>query len=141
METHQLKEAGLLTSTAVARLLGIGTTTLRRLEGTLFEHVPRQGTRKMRMFTPEQVEILRKVLREETRLGPKPQLVGIEELARRAACSMQTIRKRLGTELPAGRKLSHEPRAKWVPRRRVMGPPPLRVMGPGGDDVIGLDCR
>ncbi|AGP39499.1 hypothetical protein [Sorangium cellulosum] len=41
----------------------------------------------MRVFTPEQVEILRKVLREKTRLGPKPELVGLEELAGRAACS------------------------------------------------------
>ncbi|XYH98459.1 MerR family transcriptional regulator [Sorangium sp. So ce1128] len=113
METRQLKEAGLLTSTAVARMLGIGKTTLRRLEGTLFEPAPRQGSRKMRVFTPEQVDVLRKTLREKTRLGPKPELVGLEEIARRAACSMQTIRRRLGRELPPGRKLSQGRRAKW----------------------------
>ncbi|WP_437972232.1 hypothetical protein WMF04_24335 [Sorangium sp. So ce260] len=113
METRQLKEAGLLTSTAVARMLGIGKTTLRRIDGTLFEPAPRQGSRKMRVFTPEQVELIRKTLREKTRLGPKPELVGLEELARRATCSMQTIRRRLGAELPAGRKLSQGPRAKW----------------------------
>ncbi|XYH98492.1 hypothetical protein ACMHYB_01640 [Sorangium sp. So ce1128] len=49
METRQLKETGLLTSTAVARMLGIGKTTLRRLEGKLFEPAPRQGSRKMRV--------------------------------------------------------------------------------------------
>ncbi|WP_437827898.1 hypothetical protein [Sorangium sp. So ce1153] len=67
----------------------------------------------MRVFAPEQVEDLRNELRQKTRLGPKPVLVGLEELARRAACSMQTIRRRLGAELPAGRKLSQGPRAWW----------------------------
>ncbi|WP_437523409.1 hypothetical protein WME79_34035 [Sorangium sp. So ce726] len=46
-ETLRLKEPGLLTSTAVARMLGISTTTLRRLEGKLFEPAPRQGNRKV----------------------------------------------------------------------------------------------
>ncbi|WP_437994731.1 hypothetical protein WMF26_24990 [Sorangium sp. So ce185] len=102
-----------MTSTSTARMLSIGTTTLRRIEGTLFEPAPRQGSRKMRVFTPEQVDVLRIALREQSRLDHKPELVGLEELAHRAACSMQTIRRRLGTELPAGRKLSQGPRAKW----------------------------
>ncbi|XXX73038.1 hypothetical protein WMF30_35850 [Sorangium sp. So ce134] len=97
----------------MAQMLGIGKTTLRRIEGTLFEPAPRQGSRKPRVFTPEQVELIRRTLRERTRLGPKPVLVGLEEVARRAACSMQTIRRRLGMELPPGRKLSEGPRAKW----------------------------
>ncbi|WP_437801290.1 MerR family transcriptional regulator [Sorangium sp. So ce693] len=91
METRQLKEAGLLTSTAVARMLGIRKTTLRRIEGQLFAPAPRQGIRKMRVFTPEQVDVLRKTRREKTRLSRKPELVGLEEVTRRAACSMQTI--------------------------------------------------
>ncbi|WP_437671195.1 hypothetical protein [Sorangium sp. So ce131] len=66
----------------------------------------------MRVFNPEQVDVLRKTLREKTRLGPKPELVGLEEVARRAACSMQTIRRHLGTELSPGRKLTPGPRAK-----------------------------
>ncbi|WP_437755730.1 hypothetical protein [Sorangium sp. So ce1389] len=67
----------------------------------------------MRVFTPEQVELLRKMLREKTRLGPEPELVGLEEVARRARCSIQTIRRRLGRELPAGRKLSERARDWW----------------------------
>lgn len=55
-------------------------TTLRRLDGKLFEPVQRQGKRKMRVFTAEQVEVLREALRENTRLGLKPKLVGIEEV-------------------------------------------------------------
>ncbi|WP_437768995.1 hypothetical protein WME77_19155 [Sorangium sp. So ce764] len=70
----------------MARMLGIGTTTLRRIEGTLFEPAPQQGSCKMRVFTPEQVELIRKTLREKTRLGPKPVLVGLEEAARPWRC-------------------------------------------------------
>lgn len=103
------KEAGLLTSIAVARGLGIGKTTLSRLEGKLFEPAPRQGSREMRVLTPEEVDVLRQTLRERIRLGPKPELGGHEDVARQAACSMQTIRRRIGTELPSGRKLSHGP--------------------------------
>ncbi|XYH92934.1 MerR family transcriptional regulator [Sorangium sp. So ce1128] len=113
METRQLKETGLLTSTAVARMLGIGKTTLRRLEGKLFEPAPRQGSRKTRVFTPEQVEVLREELREKTRLGPKPELVGLNDVARRAGCSAQTIRRHLGTGLPPGQKLTEGLRAGW----------------------------
>ncbi|WP_437796447.1 hypothetical protein [Sorangium sp. So ce693] len=98
---------------AVAPMLCIGTTTLRRREGKLFEPVPRQGRRKIRVFKPEQVEVLRESLREKTRLGAKPEFVGLEEVARRAARSMQTIRRRLGTELPPGPKLTQGPRARW----------------------------
>jgi len=112
-EVRALREAGLLTAPDVAKALGIGATTLRRLEGKLFEPVQRQGKRKMRVFTPEQVEVLRKELREKSRLGPKPKLIGLGELARRAGCAVQTIRKRLGTEQPPGRKLTKGPRALW----------------------------
>jgi hypothetical protein len=65
----------------------------------------------MWVFTPEQVEVLRMELQAKTRLGPKPELVGLGELARRAGCAVQTIRKRLGTELPPGRKLTEGSRA------------------------------
>ncbi|WP_437953422.1 MerR family transcriptional regulator [Sorangium sp. So ce296] len=77
METHRLKEAGLLTSAVVTKELGLSATTLRRLEGKLFEPVPRQGKRQMRVFTSEQVEVLREALWEKTRLGSKPELVGL----------------------------------------------------------------
>ncbi|WP_437980737.1 hypothetical protein [Sorangium sp. So ce117] len=63
----------------------------------------------MRVFTAEQVE----VLRERTRLGPKPELVRLEEVARRAGYSMRTIRRRLGAELSPCRKLVEMPRARW----------------------------
>jgi hypothetical protein len=112
-ETCRLREAGLLTLAVVTKDLGISATTLRRLEGKLFEPVARQGKRQMRVFTSEQVEVLRKALRENTRLGPKPKLLGLGEVARRAGCSAHTIRTRLGTELPPGRKLSEGPRAGW----------------------------
>lgn len=69
-ETRRPREAGLLTLGIVTKELGVSATTLRRLEGKLFEAVPRQGKRQMRVFTPEQVEVLREALREKTRRGP-----------------------------------------------------------------------
>lgn len=66
-EVHAIREAGLLTAADVARALGIGKTTLYRLEGKLFEPVPRQGKRQMRVFTPDQVAVLRKALRVNAR--------------------------------------------------------------------------
>ena len=75
-EVRALREAGFLTVSEVAKNLGIGTTTLLRLQGKLFEPVPRHGKRKMRVSTAGQVEILR------------------TELARRAGGALQTIRKR-----------------------------------------------
>jgi hypothetical protein len=112
-ESKRLREQGFFTSGAVARELGISLNTLRRLEGTLFEPVARHGTRGLRIFTASQVEELRRALLQKTRLGPKPELVGIGEVARRAGCAVQTIRKRLGKELPRGRKLTQGPRAWW----------------------------
>ncbi len=62
VQVEQLQDAGLLTSKKVAELLGIGVTTLRRLEGVLAESVRRYGKRNMRVFTHEEVEALRKAV-------------------------------------------------------------------------------
>ncbi|KYG09064.1 hypothetical protein BE21_19925 [Sorangium cellulosum] len=85
LETCRPKKAGLLTSTAVPRLLGIGITTLRRLDSKRFEPVPRQESRKMQVSTTQQVKVLWKAILENTRHGLKPELIGLEEVARRAA--------------------------------------------------------
>jgi hypothetical protein len=111
-ETRRLREQGLLTSGVVARELGVSFTTLRRLEGKLFEPVPREGKRGLRVFTPEQVEQIREALRKMTRLGAEPELLSLEEVACRVGCSSNTIRRHQGTELPAGRRLA-EPRDGW----------------------------
>jgi hypothetical protein len=112
-EIERLHAQGFFTSGAVARKFGISLNTLRRLEGRLFAPVARHGKRGLWLFTASQVEDLRRALREKTRLGPKPELVGIVEVARRAGCAVQTIRRRLGRELPRGRKLTQGPRAWW----------------------------
>jgi hypothetical protein len=70
-EVNQLRERGLLTSGAVARMLAIPLNTLRGLEGRLLERVPRQGKRRLRVFTPEQVERLRAVLPEAGKARPQ----------------------------------------------------------------------
>lgn len=50
-ETHRLRNEGLLTATAVAEELGIGAITLRRIEGKLFDPVPRRRKRRNRSST------------------------------------------------------------------------------------------
>ncbi|TKC98181.1 hypothetical protein [Polyangium fumosum] len=112
-ETARYRAEGYLTATDVARQLGIGQTTLRRLEGKLFEQAPRRGTRKIRVFTPDQLPELQVLLKKETLLGPAPELIPLGEVARRAGCCRNTIRARLGKELPAGRLLTH-PRTSFA---------------------------
>jgi AraC-like DNA-binding protein len=111
-ETKRLREQGFFTSGAVARELGISLTTLRRLEGTLFEPVARHGKRELWIFTSEQVEVLKKALREKTGLGRGPHLLSLAEVAQRAGCSVATIRRRQGKELPAGQRVAY-PRTMW----------------------------
>jgi DNA-binding transcriptional MerR regulator len=54
----QLKEAGYLTTSDVARVLGIGTTTLRRREGTIYPRAARIGG--IRVYHAADVERLRR---------------------------------------------------------------------------------
>jgi hypothetical protein len=70
-EVDRLREQGLLTSGAVAQMLGIPLNTLRGLEGRLFDPVPREGKRRLRVFTPEQVERLRSALSAERKARPQ----------------------------------------------------------------------
>jgi hypothetical protein len=61
-EVKALRAQGGMTSTQVARLLGIGLTTLRRLEGTVYEAPKRVGGRAIRVFTAEAVARVREWL-------------------------------------------------------------------------------
>ena len=54
----QLKEAGYLTASDVARALGIGVTTLRRREGTIYPQAARIGG--IRVYHEADVERLRR---------------------------------------------------------------------------------
>jgi hypothetical protein len=45
----------------------------------------------MRLFTPEQVEVIRETLRSTARLGSEPALVSLDEVAQRPGCHRQTI--------------------------------------------------
>jgi DNA-binding XRE family transcriptional regulator len=59
LEIATLRAKGYLTTKDVAAELGIGVTTLLRLEGEAYRPVPRLGKRRMRVFTRRQVEQLR----------------------------------------------------------------------------------
>jgi hypothetical protein len=74
--------------------------------------VPREGKRRLRVFTPEQVEEIRETLRSTTRLGSEPALLSLDEVAQRAGCHRHTIERRMGKELPLGRRMS-QPRHAW----------------------------
>ena len=111
-EVRQLREEGYLTAKEVARQLGIGNTTLRRLEGRAYALPPRRGKRHIRLFTPTDVASIRRWLQANTRLGGQPELLSLEEVARRAGCHRQTIRSRLGTELPPGKRLTKGARGR-----------------------------
>ena len=54
----QLKQAGYLTTSDVARALGIGTTTLRRREGIIYPQATRIGG--IRVYHEADVELLRR---------------------------------------------------------------------------------
>lgn len=96
----------------VARQLGIGGTTLTRLERRLGLTVPRTGKHAIRSYAPEHVETLR------TALGPVGTEAGVnllymDEVAKRAGCKPHTIAHRRGVDLPVGRWVTH-PRRGWV---------------------------
>src|SRR5207249_512235 len=54
----ELKQAGYLTTSDVARALGIGVTTLRRREGTIYPRAARIGG--IRVYREADVELLRR---------------------------------------------------------------------------------
>ncbi len=54
----QLRQAGYLTVSEVAKALGIGTTTLRRREGTVYPRAARIGG--IRVYHEADVELLRR---------------------------------------------------------------------------------
>ena len=54
----QLREAGYLTTSDVAKALGIGTTSLRRREGTLYPRAARIGG--IRVYHEADIELLRR---------------------------------------------------------------------------------
>ena len=104
--------AGQLSAPEVARELGIGGTTLTRLERRLGLAVPRTGKHAIRSYAPEHIDALRAAL------GPGGTEAGVslfymDEVARRAGCRPHTIAHRRGVDLPVGRWVTH-PRRGWV---------------------------
>jgi hypothetical protein len=77
-EVVELREGGGMTCAEVAKALGIGATTLRRMEGDVYERLPRRGKRGMRVFTTEVIAQIRQHLSGEDlarRTPPRLQLV------------------------------------------------------------------
>ena len=95
-----------------ARTLGIGGTTLTRLERRLGLAVPRTGKHAVRSYAPEHVEALSAAL-GPGRAGAGVSLFYMDEVAKRAGCKPHTIAHRRGIDLPAGRWVTH-PRRGWV---------------------------
>src|SRR5690349_19732550 len=56
VKVADLRAGGFMTSREAASVLGIGVTTLIRMEGVAYPVVPRRGKRGMRVFAPETVE-------------------------------------------------------------------------------------
>jgi hypothetical protein len=111
-EIAAVRAAGQMSAPEVARALGIGGTTLTRLERRLGLAVPRTGKHAIRSYAPEHVETLR------TSLGPGGTGAGVslfymDEVAKRAECKPHTIAHRRGVDLPTGRWVTH-PRRGWV---------------------------
>jgi hypothetical protein len=61
-EVQRLAKDGLLSASDAARRLGIGVTTLRRLEGVAYRPVPRHGNRAIRGYSAKVVELVRRYL-------------------------------------------------------------------------------
>ena len=62
-EVAAVRADGFMTSQGAARALGIGVTTLLRMEGTVYPPVPRQGKRGLRLFSPEVVAAVREAIK------------------------------------------------------------------------------
>jgi len=61
-EVAEVRADGLMTSHDAARTLGIGVTTLLRIEGVAYAPVPRRGKRRLRVYSPEVVTAVRAFL-------------------------------------------------------------------------------
>jgi hypothetical protein len=61
-EVAEIRGAGYLTSLDVAKKLGIGVTTLLRLDGKAHPAVPRRGKRGIRLYDRGTIQALRKYL-------------------------------------------------------------------------------
>ena len=105
-EVTKIRQQGLLTACQAAQMLGIGPTTLYRLEGRAYDAVARSGGRNIRVFSLDVIESIKAWLRSHTALGKQPALLTLEAVARIAGCSRQLLRSRLGKELPRGRELA-----------------------------------
>lgn len=70
-EVESIRAEGLLTVQQAASQLGIGETTLRRLEGQLFEPPPRRGKRRIRVFTTDQVKQIAAALRKQRKASER----------------------------------------------------------------------
>ena len=64
-EVAAVRADGFMTSHDAAHALGIGVTTLLRMEGVAYEPMPRRGKRRIRLFTPEILEAVRAFLARE----------------------------------------------------------------------------
>jgi MerR HTH family regulatory protein len=98
-EVDRLRGQGLLTSGAVARALGIPLNTLRGLEGRLFNPVRREGKRRLRVFTPEQVERLRAALSESGKARPQ---AARSRMNKSGASVKPAVAQRVSTSAPSG---------------------------------------
>jgi DNA-binding transcriptional MerR regulator len=111
-EVAAVRAVGRMTASEVARALGIGASTLVRLERRLGLVVPRMGKHKLRSYAPEQVEALRAaVTPASTEAGFS--VFYMYDIAERAGCTPHKIGRRRGVDLPAGRWVTH-PRQGWV---------------------------
>jgi hypothetical protein len=66
-EVRAIRAEGGMTSGEVARLLGIGLTTLRRLDGVAYQVPERAGGRRIRVFGTAEVRRIRKWLAAQKR--------------------------------------------------------------------------
>jgi DNA-binding transcriptional MerR regulator len=67
-----------MTSSEVGALLGLGTTTLRRIEGTVFGPAPRIGSRRIRVFSTDDVQRIREWCSSRSDELPNPDAKGAE---------------------------------------------------------------
>jgi hypothetical protein len=99
-----------MTAAKVARMLGVGASTIGRLAKKVLG--PSAGAPgALRNFTPDQVARLRDAIGERHR-GEQPGLY-LAEVARRVGCKPHTLARLRGKDLPPGRWVTH-PRRGWV---------------------------
>jgi DNA-binding transcriptional MerR regulator len=59
---ERYNQQGFYTISQVARQIGVGATTLRRYEGKLFPKTEKLGRNRARLFTKQQIEVIRRNL-------------------------------------------------------------------------------